>query len=444
MSGTPPGPRLPSVVQSALWAARPAWFNEMCRRRYGDLFAVSMYPFGQIVYLTEPGLIKSILTSGGDLFPAGEANSVLDFVVGARSLLLLDGECHTSRRRMLMPPFHGDNVARYSTLIDSVASEEIARWPEHTPLRIHHRLQWITLELMMRAVFGIADTGHLAELHRLVPELLRIHPMIMLFPRLRRDLGARSPWGRFVRAQRGVDEILCSEIERRRAGVHGADRTDVLSLLLTAPSANAASLSAAELRDHLVTLLAVGHETTATALAWVIERLTRHPDVLTRLRRELDAGDASYLEAVICETLRVRPVTMDIARTVSRNTEIGGYRLDAGTMVALSLQLLHSSSAIYVDPGAFRPERFLAAPPPPFHFLPFGGGAHRCLGATFAMMEMKVVLRTFLRLVDASPARTREETMHAVGPMLVPSRGAEIVIRHRPGAREPAPAGQAS
>jgi len=293
---------------------------------------------------------------------------------------------------------------------------------------------------MMRAVFGIADPGHLADLHRLIPELLRINPALLLFPRLRRDLGPWSPWGRFSRIQRDVDQILYDEIRRHRNASNTAGRKDVLTLLLRAPEQDPAGLSDAELRDHLVTLLAVGHETTATALAWVLERMTRHPAVMARARAGLDRQDDAYLEAVINETLRVRPVTMDIARTTSRESEIGGHLLPVGTMVALSLSLLHSSPAIYTDPGSFIPERFLDVTPAPYHFLPFGGGTHRCLGASFAMMEMTAILRSILRLADLRSARAKQERIHAVGPILVPSRQTEVIIERRAGAWPPASA----
>ena len=422
---------MPAIVQSVLWVAHPVRFAEACRRRYGNLFTVRMYPFGPIVYVADPEHIRRILTSGTDLYCASEANKIVDFVVGPCSLLLLDGVHHASRRRTLMPPFHGDSITPYRKLIGSIVTDEVRRWPQGTPVRLHHRLQRITLDVMIQAVFGITGEAEMADLRRLVPELLHVNAAIIFFPRLRKDLGSWSPWGRFVRARNRIDEVLYAEIARRRHEFEDADRKDVLSLLLRAQHQSDVHLSDAELRDHLVTLLAVGHETTATALAWVIERLARHPGALARVRTELELPKSPYLEAVINETLRIRPVTMDIARVVSDTAEIGQYRFSAGTMVALSLGLLHSSPSCYPEPARFAPERFLDSPPPPYHFLPFGGGTHRCLGAHFAMMEMKVILQEIVRLLDIRPSRPQDEAMRAAGPMLVPARHTEVILEPR-------------
>ncbi|WP_337822164.1 cytochrome P450 [Amycolatopsis sp. A1MSW2902] len=428
MTGLPPGPRLPSVVQSAWWALRPQGFAESCRRRYGGLFTARLYPFGPVVHVADPELIKQILTAPPGVYRARDANRPVEFVVGSRSLLLLDDVAHISRRRVLLPPFLGGRVGAFAGEVETIVAEAVAGWPRGRPVRLHHRLAQITLEVMMRVVLGIRDGDRLHELRELVPELLRMHPAIVLSSKLRWDLGRRSPWGRFVRAQRRVDAVLHAQIADRRRGA-GPSGRDVLSLLMEQDGD--AAMTDDELRDHLVTLLVVGHETTATALGWAIERLVRHPDVYRQLREDIDDGGADQLDAVINETLRVRPVTMDIGRTPARTTELGGYRIPADTMLAVSLGLLHSLPELYDRPTEFRPARFLGVRPPAYHFLPFGGGPHRCLGATLAMLEMRVVLSTVLRTVNLRPADSRWEKAKASGPMLVPARGVEVVLLDR-------------
>lgn len=425
MNAFPPGPRLPSLVQSGWWAMRPQGFAEACRRRYGSIFTARLYPLGPVVHVADPELVRQVLTGPPDRYLAGEANRVVEFVVGPRSLLLLDDQEHASRRRVLTPAFRGESVQAYVPEIEEIVTGAIASWPRNQPVRLHHRLQDITLDVMMRVVFGIRDAARLEELRGLVPQLLRLHPALVLYPALRRDLGRYSPWGRFARARDRVDTILRDQLIRRRQGDSQPER-DVLSRLLDCGE----QIPDDELRDHLVTLLVVGHETSATALGWTIERLVRHPQVYRRLRTDIEKGRTAYLDAVINEALRVRPVTMDVARTLTQSTELGGYLIPAGTMVALSIGLMHSSPELYDQPDEFRPERFIGRPAVPY-FLPFGGGTHRCLGANFALQEMRVALAILLATVDLEPADPRPEPAKASGPMLIPARGTQVVLRTR-------------
>lgn len=427
----PKGLRLPGVAQSVLWAIHPDRFNKACRRRYGPIFTVNMFPFGRVVYVAEPSVVRTVLSGPPDLFLAGEANRAIEFVVGSRSVLLLDGREHALLRRTLLPPFHGENLTRHLAVVDSIVADEMEAWASDKTVKLHHALQRITLEVMMRVVFGIEDGNRLARLRTLVPRLLQMNPLIVLFPQLRRSFRGRGPWQQFLQIRDGIDEILFAEIRRRRASSGFACGEDTLSALLRNGSATA--LTDDELRDHLVTLLAVGHETTATATAWLFERLVRHPDVLSRLNADLRIGSNEYLDATIRETLRIRPPTLDVARTLAAPAEVGGYALPRGTMIALSLGLLHTSPDLYPEPERFRPERFLAKSPPPFHYLPFGGGNHRCLGAGFALMEMRAIISSVLRRVDVYAVRSRDEPRRTVGPMIVPGRMAEVGIDGRVG-----------
>jgi len=326
-----------------------------------------VFPVGRVVYITDPKIIRNVIKGDSKVFKAGAAYTVIDFIVGRKSLLLLDGPEHVRSRRLLLPPFHGRSVERYTSVIREVVAGQISRWPSRGPFKLYEEMLQITLEIMIRAVFGITDAAQLDDLRELIPALLHINPAILLFPVLRHSLGPRSPWGRYVATCERIDKIIYTEIRRRRGSPASGQGSDILSLMLRARDEAGREMPEVEIRDQLITLLAVGHETTATSLAWVFERLLKNPQALSRLTRQMASGD-EYLEAVIHETLRCRPVVMDIARTLAVPVDIGGYRLPAGTMVVPSLALLHSTPVLYRDPHAFRPERFIEEPPPPDTF----------------------------------------------------------------------------
>jgi cytochrome P450 len=424
----PPGPTLPAVGQTLLSVTRPLSFPSACQRRYGDLYTLRIFPVGDIVCVTDATTVKKIITSDPEVFRTGDAYSVMDFIFGRRSLLLLDGPEHIQRRQILMPSFRGESVRRYRDSIGDIVAAAMERWPVGTGFRLMPRFQATGLEIIMRTVFGMTDVDRLAAFRRLVPRVLHVNPALMLFPALRRDFGPRSPGAKLARVLREIDDILYGEIARRRTDPAQADRDDILSLLVRARGQDGQELSDRELRDHLVTLLVVGHETTATSLAWLFERLLRHPADLAKVRAEAGSGETTYVDAVIDETLRVRPVITDIARTLSEPTLIGRYAVPAGTMVALSLFLIHNNPADYPDPQRFRPARFLGHQQARPVFLPFGGGPHRCLGAQFARTVMRATVHGVLSRADLRPVRTTSERARLVGPILVPSRGAEAAI----------------
>jgi cytochrome P450 len=421
-SAWPPGPRLPAIVQTALWAAAPERFSKACLDKYGPLFTMRILGFGNVVYVCTPDGIRRILRDDAAGFDAAIANKSIKFVVGEHSLLMSDDAIHTKRRRRLMSPLHGDNVSAYVELMVTIVEQEIRRWEVGSTVRLLDVLQRVTLEVMMRAVFGITDSSRLDRLRVLVPRLLDINPAIIVLPWLRRSFGGIGPWARFQRLLREVDEIILAEIADRRSAAR-LSGTDVLSMLLSDRK-----VTDTELRDHLVTLLAVGQETTATQLAWFFERVLRNPDVLARVTAAVEAEDWKLLDAAIHEAIRVRPTTMDIGRVAVREWTTDGYVFPAGTMFAVSIGLLHQSADLHPRPETYSVDRFHPVEPPTAHFLPFGGGSHRCLGASLAMVEMRTIISTMLRQVRLNPSRVQAEGVRPKGPMLVPRRGAEVVI----------------
>jgi cytochrome P450 len=418
-------------VQSlALWGSIDRYL-ETCRRRYGPIFTIRIVPMGTLVYVTDPDEIKRIFTGDPSVFHAGEANStVLGKVLGPTSVLTLDGDEHLRQRRRMLPPFHGESVRRYGEVIEEVTREEMARWELGRPLKLFPRMQAITLEVIMRAVIGVEDEARLAQLRHLMPKLVNLNAVLLLawvWPRLER-LG---PWRRFQQLQGEIDAILYDEIRRRRSDPRLGEREDILSLLIRS-SADDQPMTDEELRDQLITLLVAGHETTATGLAWAFERLLRTPGALQRLEREIAAGEDVYLDAVVKETLRVRPVLFDVARKLKQPVEVGGYTVPAGVTLMPAIGLVQRSGASWSGPREFRPDRFLDGQPEPYTWIPFGGGTRRCLGAAFATFEMKTVLRTLLAGVELRAERPAGEPARMRHITLVPGRGARAVpVRRR-------------
>jgi len=328
----------------------------------------------------------------------------------------------------MLPPFQGEAIARYGALIDQITNREIDRWRRGDTISTRTFAQTITMEVIIRAVFGITDPARVAELRRLLPRLSSINPILGV-EFVRRDLGPRSPWGRFVRDRQRVDEILYDEIDNRR-GSNSDARDDILTLLLSARDEHGSPLTDQELRDELITILLAGHETTATSIGWAFERLLRTPAALERLTAEVKAGATSdYTEAVIKETLRVRPVVTEVFRAPEEPTELGGYRFEPGTQLAASIFLVQYDPALYPpDPHAFRPERFLEGAPEPYTWVPFGGGVRRCLGAAFAQLEMKIVISTVLARARLRAPRARGEKARFRGVTVLPSRGGEAMV----------------
>ena len=432
-AGLPPRPDLSRFMMSVGFMLTPTRFLDACHERCGDYFTLRPAADRTLVVTVDPAAVKQVFTGDPNLLHAGEGNVVLAPILGSGSTLLLDGAEHLRHRRLLLPPFHGERMRKYGDVMAEVAERHIAAWPRHRRFSVLPSMQAITLEVIMRAVFGVDDRDRrerLGEpLRRLLDMVGNRRRVLLLALTLNRN-GPRSPWARFAAARAEADALLYEEIAARRTDPRQADGEDVLSLLLAARDEDGQPLTDSELRDELMTLLVAGHETTATALAWALERLVRHPDVLDRLVEEQRSGGEELLEAVIKETLRLRPVVPAIARKLQAPMEIGGWHLPAGVHVAPSIYLLHRRPDLYPDPLAFRPERFLGDDPPgTYEWIPFGGGVRRCLGASFALFEMKVVLQSVLRAVRPRPVVRRSPegvTRRAI--TFAPSRGGRISI----------------
>jgi cytochrome P450 family 135 len=441
VSALPPGPTMPRLLQDVGWIARPLPWLERCRARYGDVFTLNIAQEGAWVMLGDPDHVKQVFTGDPAVFHAGEANVVLRPVLGPNSVLLLDDAEHMAQRRLMLPSFHGERMQRYEALMTEVAEEEVSRWPVGEPFSLLPRMQSVTLEVIMRAVFGFREPDRLAELRarlqRMLESTTRMRQMVMMAV-----LGPErvESAGLFRRALGPVDEMLIDEARRRRGADDLDERDDVLSLLVQARHEDGRPMSDTELRDELFTLLVAGHETTATSLSWAMERLVRHPDKWERLREEALGTEDAYADAVAKETLRLRPVLPIVVRRLTRPVEIGGWPLPAGTYVTPCIHLVHRRPDVYPEPHAFRPERFLDQPAGTYTWIPFGGGVRRCLGATFALFEMKTVLRAIAREAVLRPARQESERIARRVITLVPGRGAEVVMepRHSRAHLEPA------
>lgn len=424
-STLPPGPRLPAAIQTLLFMTGRTWVAPRWHRRYGDVFSVHLAPAGRAVVLAKPEHIREVFAGPASTFHAGEGNAILGPIMGEHSVLLLDEDAHLAARKRVMSAFHGEAVRGYGEVVERLAAEQVARWPVGEPFALHPHLNDISLEVILRIVFGVTDETRLAEMRPLLQRLVRIGPVVFLgwlYPRL----DAVGPWRRFRKLKEATDALIYAEIADRRRVADLVGRADVLSKLLVADPTQ----SDAELRDHLVTLLLAGHETTASTLAWTFHDLTRRPAVLRRVQRAADEDDERYLEAVVKESMRLRPVIGQVARRLAQPARVGGYDLPADVVVFPSILLVQRTPAIYPSPDDFRPERFLDGSPPPATWIPFGGGIRRCLGSALAMVEAQAVLKAVLTRVDLEPvgrpewAKTRNITT-------VPGRGARIVSRPR-------------
>jgi cytochrome P450 family 135 len=379
--------------------------------------------------LADPDAVKQVFTGDPRVFHAGEGNQILAPVLGRNSILVLDEKPHMSQRRLLLPPFHGERMQAYGEAMAKIAAAEIESWPTGTPYELRPRMQAITLDIILRTVFGVGEGERTIELREALRDFLDLttNPRLLL-PLLLVGPGRVRGFGPFRRRIERVDRLIYREIaERRRAG-DLERRDDVLSLLVGARHEDGSPMRDEEMRDELLTLLVAGHETTATSLAWAVERLSRHPEKLDRLRSEVEAGSEDYLTATIQETLRLRPVISIVIRRLTEPVEICGYELPAGVSVTPSVYLVHRNPEIYPEPDAFRPERFLENPPGTYTWIPFGGGVRRCLGATFAQFEMAVVLKELVKRREIRPADPRPERIFRRAITETPRHNARVVL----------------
>lgn len=427
----PPGSNAPSLLQAYRYARDPLGFLISLQRRYGDLFTLSFPFFGRLYYVADPALVKALFTTPADRAHAGEANAtVLEPALGPNSVLTLDDAPHMQQRKLLLPPFHGERVEAYGELIRRMTIEQMETWPVGEPFALRPHTQRITLAVIMRAVFGVHDEERLERFEALIDDFSKRVGLITTFPALRRNFGPGSPWPRFLRSRDRLDEFIYEEIGLRRAEVEAGEEghDDVLSLLLKARHDDGSPMSDEELRDELVTVLGAGHETTATGLAWAMERLLRTPRALSTLRDSLAAGEEEYLGATVKETLRARPVIVDVARKLTVPLEIGGYELPAGSFAMAAIAALHYREDLFPRPEEFRPERFLEEKADNYAWIPFGGGVRRCIGAAFAEYEMRIVLREFVERARLSAPDPKPEKVKVRNITLAPGKGTVVKL----------------
>jgi cytochrome P450 family 135 len=429
VKGLPPGPRMPRALQTAIWSRQAQWFLEQSRVRFGPMFSVKIAYEGDWVVLADPELVKQVFTGDPKVFHAGEGNQILRPILGDNSVLVLDEKKHIGQRKLLLPPFHGERMQAYGEKMTEIAAREIESWPTGVPYKLRPRMQAITLEIIIETVFGVHERERTEPLRAALRDFLDLTtdprfllPVVLAGPERIR----RLPF--FARRIDRVDELIHREIADRRRAPDLGERDDILSMLVGAEHEDGSPMGEAEIRDELLTLLVAGHETTATALSWAVERLARHPEKLERLRAEVAAGEDAYLTATIQETLRLRPVIVIVVRKLTEAVEIGGYELPAGAGVTPCIHLIHRDPNIYPDPDRFLPERFIDNPPGTYTWIPFGGGVRRCLGAAFAQFEMAVVLRELVRRHRIEPANPASERNYRRAITETPRHDAEVVL----------------
>jgi cytochrome P450 len=429
MATSPPRVPLPKVAQTLRFIARPISFLEHWRARLGETFHASIYGPGEVVFISDPDAMR-------DLFKADRVNTIapgrtiaLGALLGPGSLLLQEGDEHLRRRKLMLPPFHGERMRSYAEVIREETEREVSRWPEGEPFPLHPSMQAITLEVILRTVFGVTDKARRDELSRALVEILAATASVRAVGFIVPVLRAVPPYRRLGALAKRIDELLAAEIAERRADPELEKRDDILSMLVAARFEDGGAMSDSELRDQLVTLLLAGHETTATALAWTFDLLFRHPDAMARLREEVHGGDGdTYIDAVCRESLRVRPVVPFTGRKLLQDATLGGYDHEAGTVILAAIYMLHTRADVYPDPFTFRPERFLEAAPETYSWIPFGGGTRRCIGAAFAEMEMRVALRTILESVDLEPGSDQPERPIRRNVTMSPASGTVAVV----------------
>ena len=429
----PPGPSTPRPLLLGRFVLQPTSFLTDCERRYGEYFTLRLSDERTMVITSDPEAVKTVFTGDPERLLAGKNNEILRPLLGDRSVLLLDGAAHMRQRKLMLPPFHGERMKAYGETMREVAERHLAAWPRGAEFAAAPSMQAITLEIILRTVFGLDDAERIervgAPLRRLLDASASQLRLLALQITSSQNPRPRSPWGRLNQLVADADRVVYEEIHARRAQADAGAHDDILSMLLEARDEDGQPLTDPELRDELMTLLLAGHETTATALSWTLERLVRHPAVVARLVAERRGGeDAAYLEATIKEALRLRPVVTAVGRHLTAPLEVGGHLLPAGVTINPSIYLLHRRPDLYPEPEAFRPERFLDNPPGTYQWIPFGGGVRRCLGASFALFEMRIVLQTILDRVSLVPQDGADERVTRRAITFAPKRGARIAV----------------
>ncbi|ORB84973.1 cytochrome P450 [Mycobacterium kansasii] len=425
----PPAPRIPSLIQGLIFAITRRGMMRRLARRYGNVFTLNIPIYGRVVVIGDPQLARQIFTTSPD--ELGNIQPNLSRLFGSGSVFALDGDDHRRRRRLLAPPFHGKSIKKYEAIIEEETLRETARWPEDEPFATLPSMMHITLNAILRAVFG-ADGAELDELRRLIPPWVTQGSRLAAMPKPKRNYGRYSPWGRLAEYRRQYDVVLDKLIDRERSDPNFADRTDVLALMLRSTYDDGSLMSRKDIGDELLTLLAAGHETTAATLAWAFERLTRHPQLLAALVAEADAGGDELRQATILEVQRARTVIDFAARHIYSDVyRLGEWSIPRGDSIIINIGQIHDNPVVFPDPQRFDPQRYLERKPSTFAWIPFGGGTRRCVGAAFANMEMDVVLRTVLRHFVIETTTAPDEKWRCRGVAYIPKDGGQIVMRRR-------------
>lgn len=425
----PPVVPVPKPIQGIGFSVSRRWTMRRAARRYGRVVTLNVPLYGHIVVVADPALVRRVFTASSDDLINIQPN--LSRIFGKGSVFALDGADHRRRRKLLTPPFHGQSIKNYEKIIEEETLQETAGWPEGVEFRSLEPMNRITLNVILRAVFG-ADGAELDELRRLMPGWVTLGSRLATLPKPPFSLGRRGPWGRLAGYHRQFDAIVDTLVEKAESDPRFDERTDILALLLRSRYDDGTAISRHEISDELITLLGAGHETTASTLGWAFERLSRHPDVLARLSEEVDTEEDELRQATILEVQRVRTV-IDLAgrRVAAPMFELGEWRIPCGFTIVVSITQLHEDPDVFEDPKRFDPDRFVGNKPPTFGWVPFGGGTRRCIGAAFANTEMDVVLRTVLRHFTIEPTAAPDEKVHSRGVAYTPKDGGRIVVHRR-------------
>ena len=425
----PPGPHAPGWVQTSQWMFKPIEFMERCRKRYGPIFTIRLGPAQSVVMVGTPELAKEVLTGNPAVLRAGDTNGIFRPVVGSNSILLLDGDAHMRQRKIMLPGFGASHATEFVDQVREITEKRISGWKAGQKLLLHEEMEAISFASIMRVVFGEHSDDSHADLRELIPEMMdRCDSPFTLMPWFRRDL-VGTPYSRLMKVLDKIDAILFEIIDERRADPMTQFRDDTVSLLLRAMHEDESSLTDQEVRDEVLTMIMAGYETTTSGGAWALERLLRSPDKLERLVAEIEQGeDDAYLDAVVKETLRARPVVPVVARHLTEAIELGGYVIPAGSTLMASIYLVHNDAETYPEPDRFEPERFLDGTPEGAAWIPFGGGVRRCIGARFAELEMKVVLTQVLSTARLRPRGRSAEGLKRKRFTFAPDAGAAAVV----------------
>src|SRR4051794_3696956 len=424
----PPGPRAPVLLQTRQYVRDPFTFLERSQERYaeGGSVTINILGFGQTVWVTDPALIKEVFARDHEM-PLSPAGNLVKPIFGTKSVTGLDGRPHLERRKLLLPRFHGERMGAFEAGFRGASERMIERWKPGSEFELHPEMYRLTMDYLFETLIGTTDREHVDELTKASEGLMAMMSLCAVGDWVRHDLGPMSPWFYFLRRRRRLDKLLYGEIAaHRKAVAEGTAGDDVLTMLIEAETEDGSKLTDEEIRDDLVALIVAGSETTATALAWTFDLVLHRPGTVFRIAAEAEVGESAYTDAVIKESLRLRPPVIAAGRVTAKTVDLGPWTLPPDVRVWTPMSLIQRDPEAYDNPNEFRPERFLEGKPPAYMWIPFGGGVRRCLGAPFALLEMRVVLQTVLSRLDLTPLSGAVERSRAEGAIIVPDKGVRV------------------